>query len=145
MAREEVFDYHLYSLGQPTTILDNQTKQVALLAAAGVAVRKEYLSGRRKPGTTQSPGFGPRPQAEDRRVRGVRQCRRRSRQAVAQGRGAGVQEGFKAATPSSSARMRIDHTAKNDRVRLKMGDAFDVTATRKQTGYLLAGRPNPVL
>jgi hypothetical protein len=42
MAREQLFEYHLYSLARPTTILDNQTKQVALLSAAAVPVRKEY-------------------------------------------------------------------------------------------------------
>ncbi len=31
MAEEALFDYHLYTLERPTTILDNQSKQVALL------------------------------------------------------------------------------------------------------------------
>ena len=30
---------------------------------------------------------------------------------------------------------RIDHTAKNETLRLKLGDAFDVAATRKQTDF----------
>lgn len=30
---------------------------------------------------------------------------------------------------------RIDHTAKNEAVRLKLGDAFDVKAARKQTSF----------
>jgi hypothetical protein len=30
---------------------------------------------------------------------------------------------------------RIDHTPKNETVRLKLGDAFDVTADRKQTDF----------
>jgi hypothetical protein len=30
---------------------------------------------------------------------------------------------------------RIDHTAKNEVVRLKLGDAFDVKAARKQTSF----------
>jgi hypothetical protein len=30
---------------------------------------------------------------------------------------------------------RIDHTAKNEGVRLKLGDAFDVKAARKQTSF----------
>ena len=30
---------------------------------------------------------------------------------------------------------RIDHTPKNETIRLKLGDAFDITATKKQTEY----------
>jgi len=30
---------------------------------------------------------------------------------------------------------RIDHTPKNEDVRLKLGDAFDVTASKKQTAF----------
>ena len=43
MAQEALFEYHLYTLQRPTTIADNQTKQVALLSAAGVPVTKELL------------------------------------------------------------------------------------------------------
>ena len=42
MAQEELFEYHLYTLGRPTTIGDNQTKQVAMLSGAGIPVTKEY-------------------------------------------------------------------------------------------------------
>ena len=34
----------------------------------------------------------------------------------------------------------MDHTPKNERIRLKLGDAFDVTARRKQTDYKSLGR-----
>src|SRR5437762_2323980 len=40
MAQESLFEYHLYTLQRPTTIADNQTKQVALLSAGGVPVAK---------------------------------------------------------------------------------------------------------
>ncbi|WP_420826496.1 DUF4139 domain-containing protein, partial [Thiococcus pfennigii] len=43
MREESLFEYHLYSLAHPTTIADNQTKQVALLDAPGVTVGKELL------------------------------------------------------------------------------------------------------
>ena len=36
MAEESLFEYHLYSLARPTTLKENQTKQVALLAASSV-------------------------------------------------------------------------------------------------------------
>ena len=43
MAEESLFEYHLYTLDRPTTIAENQTKQVALLSASQVPVRKELL------------------------------------------------------------------------------------------------------
>jgi hypothetical protein len=43
MAEESLFEYHLYTLERPTTLAVNQTKQVALLSASAVPVRKEYL------------------------------------------------------------------------------------------------------
>ena len=38
MAEESLFEYHLYTLERPTTIADQQTKQVALLSADSVKV-----------------------------------------------------------------------------------------------------------
>ena len=38
---------------------------------------------------------------------------------------------------------RIDHTPKNEKVRLKLGDAFDVTADKKQTDFRRRDVPNP--
>ena len=43
MTQESLFEYHLYNLNRPTTIADNQTKQVSLLTAASVPVNKEFL------------------------------------------------------------------------------------------------------
>jgi hypothetical protein len=43
MKQESLFEYHLYTLQRPTTIADNQTKQVALLGATGVPITKELV------------------------------------------------------------------------------------------------------
>lgn len=144
MAREEVFDYHLYTLGQPTTIRDNQTKQVALLSAAAVPVRKEYLLA--------GQGWYYQGQASD--------LGQKQKVAVflefdnaggdlGKPLPKGVVRVYKKDSKGNAIFIgedAIDHTAKNDRLRLKMGNAFDVTATRKQTAFRqLAGRPNPVV
>jgi hypothetical protein len=143
MAREEVFDYHLYSLGRATNILDNQTKQVALLSAANVPVRKEYLLA--------GEGWYYQSQASD--------LGRKQKIAVflefdnaggdlGKPLPKGVVRVYKKDSKGNAIFIgedAIDHTAKNDRVRLKMGNAFDVTATRKQTNFKqVSGRPNPV-
>src|SRR6266852_1121916 len=42
------FEYHMYTLQRPTTIRDNETKQVSLLEAAGFDLKKEFvLNGQR--------------------------------------------------------------------------------------------------
>ncbi|HEY8084923.1 MAG TPA: DUF4139 domain-containing protein, partial [Methylophilaceae bacterium] len=46
MAEESLLEYHLYTLDRPTTIAENQTKQVALLSASQIPVSKElFLKG----------------------------------------------------------------------------------------------------
>lgn len=132
MAREEVFDYHLYTLGRPTSIRDNQTKQVALLSAAHVPVRKEYvLAG--EAWYYGSPYGDPRKQKiavflEFENAGGD----------LGVPLPKGVVRVYKKDSHGDAIFIgedAIDHTAKKDKVRLKMGNAFDVSATRKQVSF----------
>ena len=43
MTQEPLFEYHVYTLDRPTDILENQTKQVAMLQEETLASEKEYL------------------------------------------------------------------------------------------------------
>ena len=43
MKEESLFEYHLYTLQRPTTLSENQAKQVALMSAANIPLGKEYL------------------------------------------------------------------------------------------------------
>ncbi len=133
MSQEALFEYHLYTLERPTTIAENQTKQVALMSASSVPVKKElllegqnyYYSGqygelgqKMKAGvfvefTNKGDGLGiPLP-------KGIVRVYKKDSKGNAQFIGED----------------RIDHTPKNETVRLKLGDAFDVTADRKQTDF----------
>ncbi|MBW8305312.1 MAG: DUF4139 domain-containing protein [Thiobacillus sp.] len=133
MQQESLFEYHLYTLQRPTTLAQNQTKQVALMTAGRVPVKKEFLlqganyyySGQHgelgqkiKVGVfvefdNKGEGLGiPLP-------RGVIRLYKQDSQGNAQFVGED----------------RIEHTPKNETVRLKLGDAFDVTADRKQTDF----------
>jgi hypothetical protein len=139
MAEESLFEYHLYTLDRPTTLAVNQTKQVALLSASGVPVRKEYLlqgqnyyySGSYGDlGEKQKVGvFVEFDNKESSRLgmplpKGIIRVYKRD----SEGRAQFVGED------------NVDHTPKNELVRLKLGDAFDVTAKRKQTDYKSLGR-----
>ncbi|MBL8665367.1 MAG: DUF4139 domain-containing protein [Candidatus Odyssella sp.] len=133
MRTEAVFDYHLYELERPTTIAENQQKQVALLSAGAVAVEKRYLltsygqhyrSRFTVPGTVKAEiwlhfsndkksNLGiPLP-------RGVVRVYKRD----SSGKAVFVGEDS------------INHTAEGERVRLKVGQAFDVSGIRTQTDF----------
>lgn len=133
MQQESLFEYHLYTLQHPTTLKENQTKQVALMSAAQVPVKKEYLlAGENYYYTGQHGDLGQKIKV------GV------FVEFNNKGAGLGIP------LPKGIIRMvkkdslgnvqfvgedRIDHTPKNETVRLKLGDAFDVTADRKQTDF----------
>ena len=134
MAQESLFEYHLYTLGRPTTIADNQTKQVALLGASGVPVAKELvLQGsdyyyRSSVGNVgQKMKVGVFVQFENKEA---------SRLGLPMPKGVvRVYKKDSAGNAQFVGEDRIDHTPKNERVRLKLGEAFDVTADKKQTDF----------
>jgi hypothetical protein len=132
MAQESLFEYHLYTLGRPTTLADNQTKQVALLNATAVPVRKELLvSGSDYYYRSSVGGIGQKLKAG---VYVEFANRDSSRLGLPMPKGVvRVYKRDSAGNAQFVGEDRIDHTPKNEKVRLRLGDAFDVTADKKQT------------
>jgi len=134
MAEESLLDYHLYTLDRPTTIGQNQVKQVSLLGARAVPVRKEYLL-----------------RGSEYYYRGLYgKLGEKLKAAVFLEFDNRKQDGLGLPLPKGILRVykndragnaqfvgedRIDHTAKNQTVRLQLGSAFDVTAERTQTDF----------
>ena len=138
MREESLFEYHLYTLQRPTTIRDNQTKQVSLLNAAGVPVNKEFrLQG--------SPYYyrGQHGDLGQKLKIGVFvefDNRKQVNLGIPLPKGiVRVYKQDKQGRPQFIGEDRIDHTPENETVRLKLGDAFDVTAERKQTDFRKLG------
>jgi hypothetical protein len=135
---EGFFEYHLYTLDGRTTIKDNQTKQIRLLGAAGVAVQKELVyHGARD--SSRSPHGTP---VSNQKV-GVFVELRNAR---AQGLGVPLPRGrvrvYKADQSGSQHLVgedRIDHTPADERVRIKLGEAFDVVGERTQRDWRKLG------
>ena len=140
MAEESLLEYHLYSLDRPTTIAENQTKQVALLSATNVPARKElvlrgadyyYQSQYGDLGTKIKVGvFVEFDNKEAAKLgmplpKGIMRVYKKDAQGNAQFVGED----------------NIDHTAKNEAVRLKLGESFDVMADKKQTDFKVLPRP----
>lgn len=133
--QEQLLEYHLYTLGRPTTIADKQTKQVALLSVASIPVTKTLeLRGAPYYYTGQYSDLGQRLKF------GV------YIQFQNEGGGLGIP------LPKGTVRIykkdsagnaqfvgedSIDHTPRHEQVRLHLGEAFDVTANKKQTSYRL--------
>jgi hypothetical protein len=134
MAQEALFEYHLYTLQRPTTVADNQTKQVALLGATAVPVTKELL--------VRGSDYYYRSSAGDlgQKLKAavfVEFANREDAQ-LGQPLPKGVVRVYKrdsAGRAQFVGEDRIDHTPKNETVRLRLGEAFDVTASKKQTDF----------
>jgi hypothetical protein len=130
---QALFEYHLYTLPRKTTVADNQTKQVELLNATRIPVTKTLeLRGEPSYYRARSADLGTRIKLGTY----VTFVNRGGSLGIPLPKGAvrvykrdnGGQEQF---VGSDS----IDHTPRNETVRLFLGSSFDVTATRKQTDF----------
>ena len=136
MAEESLLEYHLYTLDHPTTIAENQTKQVALLSAFNVPARKELvLRGAEYYYQSSNEDLGTKLKVDvyvefDNKVA--------SKLGIPLPKG--VMRVYKKDSTGNAQFIgedNIDHTPKNEIVRLKLGKSFDVTADKKQTNFKL--------
>ncbi len=134
MAEEGLFEYHLYTLGRPTTIAENQTKQVALLTAGKVPVEKEFRFSNISNGSYYY-ALG-----EQERVNATVFVSFKNTEDA--NLGLPLPKGTVRVYKADSAGQvqfvgedAIDHTPKNEDVRLTLGQAFDVTARARQTRF----------
>ena len=140
MTEEGLLEYHLYTLDRPTNIMEAQTKQVALLSASGIPARKElvlrgaeyYYQGQYgEIGTKMKVGVFIEFENKEASKLGMPLPK-------------GILRVYKKDSKGNAQFVgedNIDHTPKNETVRLKLGDAFDVTADKKQTDFKVL--PNP--
>lgn len=134
MQEESLLDYHLYTLNRLTTLADNQSKQVSLLNATNVAVNKEYLlQGQSYYYRGKQGNIG-----QKLKVGVFVNFNNRKENGLGLPLPKGVIRVYKK-DQSGHAQFvgedRIDHTPKNESIQLKLGNAFDITANRVQTGY----------
>lgn len=134
MSQESLMEYHLYTLDRPTTIAENQTKQVALLSASGVPVRKElvlrgadyyYYSSYGDLGQKMKVGI-------------FIEFENRESSKLGMPIPKGIIRVYKKDSSGKAQFVgedHVDHTPKNEMVRLKLGESFDVTADKKQTDF----------
>ena len=133
---EGFFEYHLYTLDRPATVKDNQTKQMTLLAAAGIPVIKRLiLQG--QPGYFYN-AYGPDDELPPQKISVYLEIDNTQKNNLGMPLPKGIVRVYKADKEGSLQFIgedQIDHTAKDETVKVKMGEAFDVVGRRKQTEF----------
>jgi hypothetical protein len=133
-AEQSFFEYHLYTLGRPTTIKDNETKQVTLLASDRIPVTKQYLYYGAA-NYYRTPYGVP---VSNQKVGVYVELANKKENRLGMPLPKGTIRVYKADADGSlqfAGEDRIDHTPKDEKIKIKIGDAFDVVAERKQTEW----------
>jgi hypothetical protein len=128
------FEYHIYTLQRPSTIKENQTKQISLLDAQRVPVKKEFLYRgmpeyyRNRLGDTVS----------TKKVEVFVELANRKENHLGMPIPKGIMRVYKHDEDGSLQFVgedTIEHTPKDEKIKVKLGNAFDIVATRKQTAW----------
>lgn len=139
------FEYHMYTMERPTTISDNETKQLSLLSASDAPVKKEMIyDGRQEwwrnwwyPGRTGDPGGG-YDTSNYHKVNVVLELKNAKENHMGMPLPKGKVRVYKLDDKGSQQFIgedMIDHTPKDEKIRLYIGDAFDVVGDYKRTDY----------
>jgi hypothetical protein len=135
---ESFFEYHLYTLDRRTTIKDNQTKQMTLLDASQVPVKKLFIF----PGLSQY--YYQMDRGSQKQKVGVfLELENSQKNNLGIPLPKGIVRVYKEDKDGSLQFVgedRIDHTPKDEKFKIKIGEAFDVVGERVQTDYKHLGR-----
>jgi len=133
--QENFSEYHLYSLGRRTSVEDKETKQISLLEASGIPVEKQFVVNGQNfyYRTAQTPGAP---------IKDPVQVFYKFKNEQKSGLGIPLPAGNLRVYQKDSkggvlfiGEDHIDHTPKDEFITVKIGNAFDVVAERKQTDF----------
>ena len=139
------FEYYLYEVKRPVTVKDNQTKQIEFVQGTEIPVQKLFIydgggGGYFRPTTPiVDPGYGT---YSDTKVAVILEFTTGPESNLDSELPAGVVRVYKAdvdGAPLLVGEDTIDHTPKGERVRLRMGYAFDLVGERRQTDFRRLG------
>ena len=135
MAQEAFSDYHLYTLGRRTTINNNETKQVSMLAGTGVPTVKRYVVNGQAY-YYRNPHYPGAPLKDV--VQVFYQFKNEQKGGLGMPMPAGTIRVYQADSKDGVhfvGEDRINHTPKDETINIKIGNAFDVVCERKQTDF----------
>ncbi len=133
-SEESFFEYHLYTLDRPTTLRENEQKQVTLLEASEVGVEKKLVFY----GAAQYYRSQYGEVVSNQKLSVYLDFQNSVKNGLGMPLPKGVVRVYKA--DGSGAQQfigedRIDHTPRDERVRIRMGEAFDVVGDRRQVEF----------
>ena len=131
---ETLFEYHLYSLDGRTTIKDNQTKQLSLMSGAEVPVDKHFIYYGAAEYYRTSYGLP----VSNQKVGVYLELKNSKENRLGVPLPKGRVRVYKADASGSQQLIGedwIDHTPKDEKIKIKMGDAFDVVGERVQKDW----------
>ncbi|MBA4292443.1 hypothetical protein C0431_05685 [bacterium] len=136
-AEEQFADYHLYTLLRPTTVKDKEIKQVSLMEAAGVPMKKRLLADSMRDYGQYQPNEGAVGLGE---IKPLIQLEFKNSKENQMGmplpKGTvKVYQRDSAGSLQLLGEDEIDHTPKEETVMLTVGRAFDVRVDRKRTMF----------
>jgi hypothetical protein len=121
-SESSISEYHLYTLEKPITLANNQAKQISLLSADSVPVQKELIFDSWKGDKVQ--------------------VVLNMENSEANGLGKPMPKGTaRVYQPDSEGELQfigedqIDHIPKGEKIEVSVGNAFDITGKRTQTGF----------
>jgi len=131
---DSFFEYHIYTLERSATVKDNQTKQISLVTANNIPVKKEllyyganYYYYNRYGDVMSNQKVGVFVEIQNKREHNL---------GIPLPKGTvRVYKADKEGSLQFVGEDSIDHTPKDEKVRIKLGDAFDVVGSRKQTDW----------
>ena len=120
------FEYHIYDLQRPTTLAQNETKQISLFETPGIKINKKYYYGGSNYYGNNSGKVAVIVEFDNTKENGL---------------GIPLPKGkiriYKTDGESNEfiGEDLIDHTPNKERIKLKIGNAFDVLAEESQTDH----------
>jgi len=136
------FEYHLYTLGRPSTVADNQTKQIELLKVGDVPVKKVFLYNGAPQynwggGLNTDASYGA--EEGNKKVNVIIELKNSQENHMGMALPKGKVRLYKRDPADQSLEFigedEIDHTPRDETVRLHIGDAFDIVGERKRTDF----------
>jgi hypothetical protein len=133
--QEAFSEYHLYTLGRRTSIQNNESKQISLLTGSGVPVEKYLLVEGQQYWFRNPQGIG-NPISQP--VKVLYRFKNDEKSSLGMPLPAGTVRVYQADSKGGIQFVgedRIDHTPKDETLKIHVGNAFDVVCERKETDY----------
>ncbi|MEO8205904.1 MAG: hypothetical protein ABI615_06955 [Chthoniobacterales bacterium] len=143
---EKTFDeYHLYTLARPVTLHDHETKQVEFIRASGVKSEKIYVYDGLKIDWNRWRGYDMRSRRENEEFGSESDTKiavmREFKNSEANNLGMPLPKGRVRFYKQDGQQIEftgenvIDHTPKDETLRIYTGNAFDITGERRRTNF----------